>query len=135
MALRRRRQHHRNRPQGENPRGTLLGFIAATLQAMLPFFVAVQIAVMTNPAYAGAPICSAGSARHDTGTSGDHGANGGSCPICASVAASQAFTAPPLILVPLPVARGRIVLTITDTPSLSLDASSPYQSRAPPLQA
>jgi hypothetical protein len=132
MALRWPRQHHRKQPQGKNPRGTLLAFIAATLQAMLPFLVAVQIAVMANPANAGIPICSASSAQHDTGTSDDHGGAVNGCPICVAVAASHAFVAPSPILVPLPVARGRIVLSATETPSLLLDASSPYQSRGPP---
>jgi hypothetical protein len=132
MALRWPRQHHRKQPQGKNPRGTLLAFIAATVQAMLPFFVAVQIAVIANPANADIPICSANPAQHDTGTSDDHRGTANGCPICIAVAASQAFTAPSPILVPLPVSCDRVVLSATEKPSLSLDALSPYQSRGPP---
>lgn len=131
MALRRRRQNHR-----KNPRGTLLAFIAVAIQAMLPFFLAVEIARASNPAFGDSiPICSSlGPAGHQTsGTAGDH--QGGTCPICAAVAAAQGFTAPPVPPLPLPVACGHVVSATTDTPRLSFDAASPYQSRAPPAIA
>lgn len=130
MALRQRRHHHR-----KNPRGTLLAFIAVAMQAMLPFFVAVAMVRASNPAYADTlAICSSlGTAGHsDNGTTGDQHANCGDCPICTALAAGQAFTAPPTVPLPLPVSHGRINLSTSDTPQLSLVAASPYQSRGPP---
>lgn len=133
MALRQRLHRH-----GKNRRGTLLAFIAVAMQAMLPFFVAVALVRASDPAYAGTiPICaSPGTAGHGAnGTSGDQHANCGDCPICTALAAGQAFTAPPTVPLPVPVSIGRIVLSATDTPQLSLLASSPYQSRGPPALA
>lgn len=130
MAFRRRRQH-----QNIKPRGLSLAFIAVAIQAMLPFFIAVAIVRASNPAFAeNIPICSSlgPAAHHDSGAAGDqHGAN--SCPICAAVAAGQSFTATAAPQLPLPVSCDRVVLSATPTPSVSLDASSPYQSRAPPF--
>jgi hypothetical protein len=132
MALRPRRQNHR-----KHPRGLFLAFVAVALQAMLPFFLAVEIARANNPAFADSiPICSSlgPAAHHDSGTADDH-QGGGSCPICAAVAAGLSFTAPPVPPLPLPVACGHVVPTTTDTPRLSFDAASPYQSRGPPAIA
>ncbi|HLI20722.1 MAG TPA: DUF2946 family protein [Stellaceae bacterium] len=122
------RQHHR-----KNPRGTLLAFIAVALQAMLPFFIAVELVRATNPAFADTiPICSSlgATAHHNNGAASDQ--KGGSCPICAAVAAAQSFTAPPAPAVPLPTVFIRLVPTSTDAPCLGFGALSPYQSRAPP---
>lgn len=126
MALRRRRQHHR-----KNLRGTLLAFIALTIQAMLPFFLAVEMARASNPAYADSiPICSS-FGHHGGGTAGDQPGNG-SCPVCAAVAAGQSFTAATQLAVPMPCDRGRVDLSVAPLRATAFVVSSPYQSRGPP---
>lgn len=130
MALRQRQDHRKN------PRGTLLAFLAVAIQAMLPFFLAVELVRASNPAFADTiPICSSlgPAAHHDDGAADDH--QGGRCPICAAVAAAQSFTSPPAPLVPLRIACVRIALPTTDIPRLSFDALPAYQSRAPPAIA
>jgi hypothetical protein len=130
MALRRRRQHHR-----KNPRGTLLAFIALAIQAMLPFFLAVEMARAVNPAYADTiPICS--SLGHlDDGSTSDRHQGGASCPVCAAVAASQSFASPAPLAVPMPRISGPIELSVALFHETDLLLGSPYQSRGPPTVA
>jgi DUF2946 family protein len=126
-------QRHRHR---NPPRGTWLAFLALAIQAMLPFFLAVEIARAGNPAYADSiPICSALGHRGSGDTSGDHHGIADGCPICTALAAGHAFTAPPATPLPLPVACAGIALSAPEASAAAVLATSSYQSRAPPVIA
>jgi len=115
------------------PRGMLLAFIALALQALIPFFLAVEIARAANPAAAdGISICS--SLGHHAGTSSDQPSNG-SCPICAAVAASYTFAAPPPLAVPLPRRCDKVDLSGAPLPGTFSFLAPAYQSRGPPAIA
>jgi hypothetical protein len=128
----RHRRHHHRKP----PRGTLLAFLALAIQAMLPFFLAVEIARAANPAYADTVVICSALGHHDSnGTTGDHRGMADGCPICSALAASHAFTAPPATPLPLPVACGGVARATPDTATAAFFAASSYQSRAPPIIA
>ena len=130
MALHRRRHnaHKKNR------RGTLLAFIAVTVQAMLPFFIAGAMLEATNPAFAAAAsICGTPPAgHHGSGTTGNQNSD---IPLCAAVAAGQSFVAPPAPMVPLPISCRAAPLFSTKASRLASVATSSYQSRGPPAIA
>jgi hypothetical protein len=117
--------------------GAALGFLALTVQALLPFLVAFDIALASPSAAAGPAgiICSAGLAGTGAAPSSNRAAHHGlsdNCPICTALAAGQAFTAAPPILLPLPqdafvFAPDRTV--VRSAPALTAAA---YESRAPP---
>ncbi len=123
MSLRRHR----------SPRGIFLAFIALAIQALIPFFLAVEIARAANPVDAGSiPLCS--SVAHHNGTTGDQPSNG-SCPICAAVAAGLTFSAPPPLAVPLPRRCDSADLSVAPLHSAFSFIAPAYQSRGPPAVA
>jgi DUF2946 family protein len=131
VTTRRRRDHHR-----KPPRGTLLAFLALAIQAMLPFFLAVEIARAANPAFADTVVICSALGHHDSnGTTGDHHSIADGCPICTALAAGHGFTAPPTTPLPLPVACEGIALSAPNASAAALLATSSYQSRAPPAIA
>ena len=115
------------------PRGMMLAFMALAIQALIPFFLAVEIARAANPIDAGnIPLCS--SVAHHDGTTGDHPSNG-SCPICAAVAAGYTFAAPQPLAVPLPRRCDSVALSVASLRGSSSFIAPAYQSRGPPAIA
>jgi hypothetical protein len=114
----------------------LLAFLALAIQAMLPFFLAVEIARAANPAYADTVVICSALGHHDSnGTTGDHHGIADGCPICTALAAGHGFTAPPATPLPLPVACGGVALAAPDATAAAFFATSSYRSRAPPTIA
>ena len=112
------------------PRGVLLAFIALAIQALIPFFLAVEIARAAGPVDTGSiPLCS--SIAQHSGTSSDQPSNG-SCPICAAVAAGYTFAAPPPLAVPLPRHCDSIDLSVAPLHGPLSFIAPAYQSRGPP---
>ena len=130
MSVRRR---HERKP----PRGALLAWLAVAIQALLPFFIAVEIARASNPAYADTVvICSAlGGPQHQSGTGGDHHGVADGCPICTALAATHGGTAPLAAPLPLPGISSRVALTAHETSRLAFHLTAAYRSRAPPAIA
>jgi Protein of unknown function (DUF2946) len=123
------------------PRGYWLALFAATIQVLLPFLVALDLALVSDPAYAGRAVfvCAgerqaAGPAPHQERRQTHHGLSAG-CPLCAAVAAGHGFvaaqtpTAPP----PRDAAFARL-RPLARTP-FSAVGLAPYRSRAPPTIA
>lgn len=105
---------------------TALAMFAITVQTMLPFVLAADIAAAAN----GTPICHVPTGdeqkNHQPGPAK-------SCPICAALAATiaaPAATAPPIPLPQIVVARVAIAPHET---AADISLPRPYLSRAPPL--
>ena len=129
----------RHRRERKAPQGLALAFLAVAVQLLLPFLVAVEIAAASSPAAAETTtLClAAGStgagATHDSQT-GHHGLASG-CPLCITLAASQAFTAPAPMAAPPPLARHAIAVAVSSQREPSATAPAFYRSRAPPTIA
>lgn len=105
---------------------------AIVVQTLIPFVVAADIAAKTASAI---PICSVVHTQDLAGGSHrpSHHDGGGTCPICAALAAATAITTPAPVAVPLPRQTAATVpITISETaPDIFLPPS--YRSRAPPI--
>jgi hypothetical protein len=123
----------RHRSLRKTPRGAVLAFLALAMQALLPFFVAAEIAHANAPGEA-AIICSAlGPGAHEAkGTTGDRHGIAASCPICTALAAGQGFVPAPPPPLPLPAAVGRSLSAAADISPRAARIPSAYQSRGPP---
>jgi len=110
------------------PEGFSLAFLALLIQALLPFFIAVEIATFSDEAAATTTICSH-STHHEGGT--DH-ANHGACPLCIALSAAQPFTATTSVALPLPRATEGPALHTSSARRVIIVAAAPYRSRAPP---
>jgi hypothetical protein len=121
------------------PQGFALASLAVAIQLLLPFLIAFEIAAASTPAYAETTsLCltagstGAGAPASHNGKTGRHGVAGG-CPICVTLAASQAFTAPAPVAAPPPPERP-VALFSRSLSSLPLvPAPASYRSRAPPF--
>ena len=126
------RRHRLLQPRAR--RGAWLAFLAAAMQVLVPFFMAVEIARAEVPG--AAVICSA--LAHDThhgkGSAGDRGL-ADHCSICTTLAAGQGFAPPVAPPLPLPVAVDRSDLTAADVAQAALLVTSSYRSRGPPFIA
>jgi hypothetical protein len=111
------------------PDGVSLAFLALFLQALLPFFVAVEIATFSASANAETAICSHSGAQHEDGA--DH-TNHAACPLCIALSAAQPFTAATPVSLPLPRAMESRALQASSSRRVIITAAAPYQSRAPP---
>jgi hypothetical protein len=118
--------------------GAALAFLALAVQVLLPFLVAFDIAFASRSAEAEpiGIICSAGLAdTHNSPSSNratHHHGLSDNCPICAALAAGQAFTAASPILLPLPQGAFGFAgdrMAVQPTPAVTASA---YDSRAPP---
>jgi hypothetical protein len=116
--------------------GAWLAFLAAGVQVLLPFLVAYEIALASDPAYADnfTAICSSSGIHSQL--PGDtrqphHGMSDG-CPICTAMAAGQAFTTPGPVALPLPRVVASDVAVAPVVAFTATPVASPYQSRAPP---
>lgn len=122
-------------PKSRKLPGAWLAFLAVTVQALLPFVVAFEIALAGNPAYADAfPICHAAGEQSAGPASGqaDNHANADGCPICAAMAVGQAFTPPAPIAAPLPQTIRYVAFDVAASVQRPALACTSYQSRAPP---
>ena len=109
-----------------------LGLIGLAVQALLPMLLAVEIAAQPfDPAAAALCLHDSADPAQPAPASHDHGLTSG-CPICLSLAASVAFTAPTPLAIPLPsfVKADDYARIEADTRGQSVLPS--YQSRAPP---
>lgn len=114
-----------------------LAMLAVAIQVLLPYLVAHEIALASDPA--NPEISAFCLAFHPTGTPPNHGGQtdhpgpAGACPICTAIAVGQSFTAPPAIAVqmPRPTPDG-VVRDAASTPRIAAFASAPYSPRAPP---
>ncbi len=131
------RGRHRRR-QVTPPAGIWLAFLALTIQVLLPFLVAFEIALASSPAYADRTtfICSASRlaapAAPKPGDPATHHGLSDGCPICTALAVGQAFTATSPVLLPLPKAGVTLApdwVYIRRAPIVDVAA---YNSRAPP---
>lgn len=114
-----------------------LTFLAVTVQVFLPFFVAIGIAQLHNPAVASTVFICAGrhgettppSSRDESNT--HHGLVGG-CTLCGALATGQAFTPATTIALPLPYRAVGVALETVAVAAPFSPIATPYQSRAPP---
>ena len=120
-----------------------LGIVALAIQALIPALLAAEIEVAGREHGASAfTLCAFGhvhlattqdkpgstdTPQHDDGL-------GAPCPICIALIASPAFTAPPPVAVPLPVASAVAALAPRDGHETPVRfATTAYRSRAPPV--
>ena len=114
-----------------------LTFLAVTVQVFLPFFVAIAIAQLSNPAVASTAFICAGHhgetappANRNPGNARHGLVDGGA--LCAALAAGHAVTPPAAIPLPLPRVVARAALDAPSAAAILAPPAAPYQSRAPP---
>jgi len=119
-----------------------LGIVALAIQALIPALLAAEIEIAGTERGASVfTLCAFGhihvATPHDE--QDGHGAPpsdeglSAPCPICIALIASPAFTAPPQIELPLPVAGTVDALAPTDGQALLRFVTAAYRSRAPPV--
>jgi Protein of unknown function (DUF2946) len=128
---------HRRRDKWGAAIAHAVTFLAITVQVFLPYFVAIGIAQLRNPAVASTVFICAGTHGETTprsnrdGSNTHHGLIGG-CTLCAALATGQGLAPAAAIAPPLPYSAANTVLeTVAESAPCSPIASS-YQSRAPP---
>ena len=119
-----------------------LGIVALAIQALIPVLLAAEIEIAGKERGASVfTLCAFGhlhvATPHDeTGGKGtpqpDEGVSA-PCPICIALIASPAFTAPPQIALPLPVAGAVAALAPSDRQAPPRLVATAYRSRAPPI--
>ena len=113
------------------PDGIALAFLALFLQVLLPFFVVLEIATLSDPAAAEtAAICSHSGTHHEGGVDQT---NHGACPLCIALSTAQHFTDATHVAVPVPQEVATIELHAVAARLVATIAAAPYQSRAPPF--
>jgi hypothetical protein len=123
----------RRLPRTGPPGGAWLALLAVAMQALVPFFLMVEVARANEPGGA-AIICSTlGDNTHQSsGNATDRGLAAHCCSICSAVAAAQGIAPPVAPPLPLPLSIGHITLVPVDVASSTLVLTSPYRSRGPP---
>ncbi len=127
-------------PRGRRaaPRGVWLAVLAIAGQALLPFLLAVEIALAAPQidGESGAALCLA--SHHDalptppgSNRTGRH-APPVACPICQALATAHLFTQPAAIALALPRISTTIVQPSAPCVRSTVASTTPYQSRAPP---
>ena len=120
------------------PRGFWLALFAATIQVLLPFLVALDLALVSDPAYAGRAVfvCSAERTASQTEPGGKghqtHRGVSAACPLCAAFAAGQGFVAADTPNVPLPQSAALPPPRSLARTPLPTAAHAAYDSRGPP---
>ena len=118
--------------------GFWLAALAATVQVLLPFFVAAAIAQLNNPVFASLTfICAAYRGETSPPANRDqsnthHGLVGG-CPLCTALAAGQACTTAASTPLPTPAAAVAIAIEAAVISVPIFLAAASYRSRAPPV--
>jgi hypothetical protein len=110
--------------------------LALALQVLLPFFVAYEIGVLSNPAYAETTIICSASGSHAVPiqqSGADQPDHAGHCSLCIALAAAHAFTAAAPGTLPLPYRVARITLQAAVSPHTFALLAASYRSRAPPF--
>ena len=119
-----------------------LGIVALAIQALIPALLAAEIEIAGTERGASVfTLCAFGhihvATQHDEQDGkdtpqSDEGLSA-PCPICIALIASPAFTAPPQIALPLPVAGTVEALDPTDGQALLRFVTAANRSRAPPV--
>jgi hypothetical protein len=119
-----------------------LGIVALAIQALIPALLAAEIDIAGTERGASVfTLCAFGHVHfatpHDEqdgkdSPQSDEGLSA-PCPICIALIASPAFTAPPQIALPLPVAGTVDALVATDGQAPLRFVTVAYRSRAPPI--
>ena len=120
-----------------------LGIIALAIQALIPALLAAEIeiagqehgaSVFTVCAFGHLHVADRNGAPDGKDTPQHDDELGAPCPICIALIASPAFTAPPQIALPLPVASAIDALAPNDGQEAPVRlATTAYRSRAPPI--
>ena len=119
-----------------------LGIVALAIQALIPALLAAEIDIAGTERGASVfTLCAFGHAHFAT----PHDEQGGKdtpqsdeglsapCPICIALIASPAFTTPPQIALPLPVAGTIDAPAASDGQTSLRFVAAAYRSRAPPV--
>lgn len=119
-----------------------LGIVALAIQALIPALLAAEIeiagrergaSVFTLCAFGHVHLAAAHDAPGGTDTPQHDDGLGVPCPICIALIASPAFTAPPQVALPLPMASAIDALAPSDGQEAPVRfATTAYRSRAPP---
>ena len=123
------------------PRGFWLALFAAMIQVLLPFLVALDFVLVSDPAFAGHTVFVCASERPTSQTApqqGRHQSHRGlsaTCPLCTALAAGQGFVAAEAPSAPLPQSAALPLLGPWAHMQLSTAASAAYDSRGPPTIA
>ena len=120
-----------------------LGIIALAIQALIPALLAAEIEIAGNEHGASVFTLCAFGHLHVATTRDEPGGTdtpqhdeelGAPCPICIALIASPAFTAPPQVALPLPLANAVAALAPIDGQEAPVRlAATAYRSRAPPI--
>ena len=120
-----------------------LGIVALAIQALIPALLAAEIEIAGRERGASVfTLCAFGhvhvAATHDEPGGTDRPQHddelGAACPICIALIASPAFTAPPPIALPLPMASAIAAPAPSDGQEAPVRfATTAYRSRAPPI--
>ena len=119
-----------------------LGIVALAIQALIPALLAAEIEIAGEERGASVfTLCAFGHIHVPTQHDEQDGKNtppsdeglSAPCPICIALIASPAFTAPPQIALPLPVAGTVEALDPTDGQALLRFVTAANRSRAPPV--
>lgn len=119
-----------------------LGVLALLVQVLIPALLAAEIkvaqdgrgqSVFTLCAFGHLHLATRGDGGTAPATPGHDDDAGALCPICLALLASPAFTAPPLVGLPLPAATSFATFAIAATRPLPTSATTAYRSRAPPV--
>ncbi|HKW52523.1 MAG TPA: DUF2946 family protein [Stellaceae bacterium] len=120
-----------------------LGIVALAIQALIPALLAAEIEIAGKEHGASVfTLCAFGHVHFATPHDEQDGKNtppsdegtSAPCPICIALIASPAFTAPPQIALPLPLASAIAAPASTDGQEAPVRlATTAYRSRAPPI--
>ena len=120
-----------------------LGIVALAIQALIPALLAAEIEIAGREHGASVfTLCAFGHVHVGTPHKEQDGKDtpqpddglGAPCPICIALIASPAFTAPPQVGLPLPLASAIAALAPSDGQEAPVRlASTAYHSRAPPV--
>ena len=120
------------------PRGFWLALFAATIQVLLPFLVALDLVLVSDPAYAGRTVFVCAGERsvpqagpHQEKPQTHHGLTA-ACPLCAAFAAGQGFVAADTPSAPLPQGAALPLLRPLAPTQQPAAAHAAYDSRGPP---
>lgn len=112
---------------------TTIAMFAIGVQALIPFVLAGDIAAVDAGAF---PICSADrspGAPADRNHHPDQPHSGGTCPICAALAAAMAVTTPAAIALPVPLGWRKVAMVATGGVGEVRATRTAFKARAPPL--
>jgi hypothetical protein len=119
-----------------------LGIVALAIQALIPALLAAEIEIAGQQGAGVFTLCAFGHIHVGTAPDQQDGKHspqqddelGIPCPICIALIASPAFTAPPQVALPVPLASTLDALAPSDGQEAPVRlAATAYHSRAPPV--